>query len=97
MSKKVTKAEARKVLKALAEYKGQWILRQGEDAPFIPTREYMWNTYNENGAEIIWESGDYDWSIHFVDWMYERKQEFGLGANIHLQPYNSFVVSIYKW
>lgn len=95
MSAKVTKTEARKVLKALKEYKGAWIMRQGVDAPFIPDADYKWDR-DKNAQEIIWESGDDDWAIEFASWINARKQEYGLNG-LHMEAYNSFILCISKW
>lgn len=96
MGKKVTKTEAKKVMKALAEFYGASIMRQGENSPFIPEQEYKWNHQSTNGQEIVWESGDYDWPMRFSDWMENHKSEFGL-SGILLEPYNGFVLGIYRW
>lgn len=95
MARKVTKTEARKVLKALKDYKGAWIMRQEEDSPFIPEADYRWERGDEH-QEIIWESGDDDWAIEFASWINARKQEYGLNG-LHMEPYNSFILCITKW
>lgn len=93
---KVTNSEARKVLKAMNDYYGSEIFDDKDDAPFIPDDEYKWGR-STDAAEIIWESGEYEWTLGFCDWIYSQKRYYKLGDNIIVEPYNSFIIQISKF
>lgn len=95
MERQATKQQQQKVLSAVKRAFRPWI-QAGYEQPTLGT--------DPNGTPaIIWEAGPFEW-VHCFPYG-GREQEFGfqvedvsdrLPAEIHVEPYFSYMTSIYR-